>query len=213
MHIPDGLLDLKTTVATTAVTSFFLYKAFGRIKNTLEEKVVPVVASLGAFVFVLQMINFPVSAGTSGHVTGAFLLTYLLGPWMSMIVLSLVLFVQSIIFQDGGITALPANILNMAILGSLVSAMILNIFKLKNSREPEPFSNKIVIIGGCVFAVVAMAVAGALEFWASGLFELKTILILLGGSHVLIGIGEAIITLFILSFLKKLKPEILNAFH
>ena len=212
MHIPDGLLDLKTTSTTFVLSSTVLYFAIRKAKGTLEHKMVPVVASLAAFVFVIQMINFPISVGTSGHVIGAFLLTALIGPWLSTITLSLVLCVQAIVFQDGGILALPANIFNMAVCGSFVSYMVLHYFQydLVNNFK---LKNKVTVIIGSIFSVLTMALAGAVEFWSSGLFDFKMIATVLLSSHFFIGIGEGVISLIILTFLYKVKPDIINEYN
>src|SRR5680860_1201880 len=117
MHIPDGFIDTTTAAATGAVSLGALAYAVRRTDRDLGERTVPLLGVTGAFVFAAQMLNFPVAAGTSGHLLGAMLAAVLLGPWAAVIVMSVVLVVQALAMADGGITALGANILNVAILG------------------------------------------------------------------------------------------------
>lgn len=209
MHIPDGLLDLKTITGATMVSIPTLSLAVKKTRQRLQEKFIPLTAALAAFIFIAQMLNFPISPGTSGHLIGAFLLTLLLGPWMAMIALSLVLVVQAFLFQDGGLLTLPVNILNMAVIGCMVSAFYIRVLNGRFHKKTGWISG-MLIIAGCVLAVTAMAAAGAVEFWISGLFELKVISGLLIGSHILIGLIEGVITLLIVRFVMKVRPDLFN---
>src|ERR1035437_1150868 len=124
MHIPDGVLDPKTAVATGVLAVAGLGLALRVARRTLPARKVPLLGLSAAFVFAAQMLNFPVAGGTSGHLVGGVLVAALLGPSAAVIALAAVLIVQCFMFADGGITALGANIFNMGIMGSVVGWMI-----------------------------------------------------------------------------------------
>jgi cobalt/nickel transport system permease protein len=120
MHIPDGFVNAGTAVATWAASAGALGYAVRRVNQELTERQVPLMGVTAAFIFAAQMLNFTVAGGTSGHLLGGALAAILLGPWAGMLVLTSVLAVQALLFQDGGLLALGANILNMAVVGVLV---------------------------------------------------------------------------------------------
>ena len=117
MHIPDGFLDTKTIVATSALAVVGVAVAWRRVRSEVPPQRVPLLGVAAAFVFAAQMLNFPVAGGTSGHLIGATLVAILLGPGAATIVIAAVLLVQCFLFADGGILALGANVFNMALLG------------------------------------------------------------------------------------------------
>ena len=206
MHIPDGLLDTKTTVLAAAVSLPVLTYAARRVKKELDDKYIPVTAAMAAFVFIAQMINFPISAGTSGHLIGAFLLTFLIGPWLSMLTITLVLLVQAFLFQDGGILALPANILNMAVIAPLAAVLWIKLFS-----GTKSWLRHMRIVPGAIFSLVCMSFVGAMELWMSGLFEFRFISSTLVSAHLIVGLGEGFISLMIIRFVQKVKPELTYA--
>ncbi|MCL4235623.1 MAG: energy-coupling factor ABC transporter permease, partial [Deltaproteobacteria bacterium] len=112
MHIPDGFLSFPVTVATAAVGATAVSFAFRKVRAELGPAHVPLVGTTAAFVFAAQMINIPVAAGTSGHFLGATLATVLLGPAAAVVVMTLVLLIQALLFADGGVFALGANLQN-----------------------------------------------------------------------------------------------------
>ena len=118
MHIPDGFLSMATVATTYAVSAGGIGNAVRMANKKLGEKHVPLMGVLAAFIFAAQMLNFPVAGGTSGHLIGAALAAILLGPWAAVLLMSCVLIAQSLIFQDGGLLALGANIFNMGIIAS-----------------------------------------------------------------------------------------------
>src|SRR6185369_14245592 len=120
MHIPDGFLDTRTAATTAAISVCGLGFALRRVRLTLPPRRVPLLGLAAAFVFAAQMINFPVAGGTSGHLIGATLTAVLLGPSAAIVVISSVLIVQCLLFADGGILALGANILNLAMICGVV---------------------------------------------------------------------------------------------
>ena len=124
MHIPDGYLSPSTCAVLYGVAAPFWYAAFARVKRLLNTRLVPLLAVASAFCFVIMMFNVPLPGGTTGHAVGVGAATVVLGPWASMLCLSIALLIQALFFGDGGITTLGANCFNMAIVGSLVAHMV-----------------------------------------------------------------------------------------
>lgn len=121
MHIPDGFLSPPVWLAMDLVAAPAAVLAARKARKNLEESSIPLLGVMGAFVFAAQMINFPVGPGTSGHLVGTALLAYLLGPWAAVVVMTSILAIQSLVFQDGGVLALGANVWNMAVIGALAA--------------------------------------------------------------------------------------------
>ena len=116
MHIPDGFLNLPTCLGSAAVSIVALKQAVSKVGQKLDRKQVPLMGVMSAFVFAAQMLNFPIIGGTSGHLIGAALLAVLLGPWTASLIMTSILLIQGLVFMDGGISALGANLLNMAVI-------------------------------------------------------------------------------------------------
>jgi len=208
MHIPDGFLNV-TTVATTCVVSVGgVANAVRVVGKKLGEKNVPLMGVLAAFIFAAQMLNFPVLGGTSGHVIGAALAAILLGPWSAVLIMSCVLIAQSLIFQDGGLLALGANILNMGLIASFGAHYLyrLGILVLGDSRKSKLISGFI----GAWSSVFLAAVACAIELAVSGVLPLGVVLPAMAGVHALIGVGEGLITSVVLSFVLATRSDLLQ---
>src|SRR5215216_3226348 len=120
LHIPDGFLNLVVSLICWAITAITLSVAISRTNKSLGEKQVPLMGVMAAFIFAAQMINFPVAGGTSGHLLGGALAAIALGPWAAMLVMASVIGVQGLLFQDGGLVAMGANIFNMGLLTALM---------------------------------------------------------------------------------------------
>lgn len=209
MHIPDGFLSppvfISGWLAALGVLSFTLKKT----QQILKEKMVPLMGVMAAFIFAAQMFNFPVLGGTSGHLLGGVLAAVVLGPSAASIVISLVLVVQCLIFQDGGLTALGANIFNMAIIGTIASYYFYRILR-------QALFKKNILVSVFIsawFSVVLAASFCAIELSASGTSPLKIVLPAMLFVHVFIGLGEAIITTLILSFILKVRPDLIYGRH
>ena len=129
MHIPDGFLSLPLAVFLWLVSAVFIAVALRRASRDLDERALPLMGMLAAAIFAGQMLNFPVAGGTSGHLIGAALATILLGPWPAMLVMTSVVVVQALLFQDGGLLALGGNLFNMAVLAVLVSYAVYRLFQ------------------------------------------------------------------------------------
>jgi cobalt/nickel transport system permease protein len=204
MHIPDGILNNTVSITSAVCTIPVVAYAYRQAKKELSDKIIPRSAGLAAFIFVAQLINFPIGLGTSGHLTGAFLLTYIIGPWLSILVLSLVLTIQAFIFQDGGIIVLPVNIMNMAIIGCLSSYLFLTLFS-KRFADRLKGLHILRIIAGCIISLYCTSLLVSVQFWISGIMNFFTVLKILLLLNTLVGLIEGSITVLIIVFLEKVK--------
>jgi len=201
LHIPDGFLDAKTWVSAAAISAGAISYSVKKTREALSERMVPVMGVLAAFIFAAQMINFPIAGGTSGHLLGAALATVLLGPWASGLIISTVLIIQCLFFNDGGITALGGNILNMAFIGSLVAyAVYRSVSGIGGGKRWEQAA---VFLASWVSVMVA-AFAATVEVGVSGNLPVSfgVALSAMLGWHALIGIGEGLITVAVVSFVR-----------
>jgi cobalt/nickel transport system permease protein len=209
MHIPDGFLTPEVAGACAVPAACAIAYGLRRASRELDERQVPLLGVTGAFVFAAQMLNFPVAGGTSGHFLGAALAAILLGPWLAGLVLSVVLVVQAFVFADGGITALGANVFNMGVVGGLVVGGLM----LAAQRVlPKNRAALLAVAGaGAWLAVVAGAVACSVELAISGTVPLGTVLPVMLGVHMLIGAGEAVITVAAVSAVLSTRPDVVRA--
>jgi cobalt/nickel transport system permease protein len=208
MHIPDGFVNIPVAAATYVASGGSLAYAVRRTNEELGEKQVPLMGVMGAFIFAAQMLNFPVAGGTSGHLIGGALATILLGPWAGMLIMTSVLVVQALIFQDGGLVALGANVFNMGVVACLVGHYAFIWLKRLLGEGTQG-----VVISGFVAAwasVVAAAIACALELALSGTSALAVALPAMTLVHILIGIGEGLITVAVLVFLAATRRDLLQ---
>src|SRR3989338_4135856 len=207
MHIPDGFLDTKIWIGMGCISAAFIFIATRKANKTLSDKHIPLFGVMAAFVFAAQMFNFPVGGGTSGHFMGATLIAILLGPWASVLIMTTVLTVQCLIFQDGGLTALGANIFNMGVVGGFFGYYINAIIRLFVQGR------KGIFVGSFTAAwcsLVLSASCCALELSISGTAPLKIVLPAMAGVHAIIGIGEGFITVATLSLLTRVRPDLLE---
>jgi len=174
----------------------------------MGEKQVPLMGVLAAFIFAAQMLNFPIAGGTSGHFLGAALAAILLGPWAGMLIMTCVLIVQCLVFQDGGLLALGVNIFNMGIVASFIGYFVQRVVALL-----APGQRRKILLGGGLAAslsVVAASVACAFELAISGIVPLGVALPAMGGVHVIIGIAEGAITAAVLSLIMATRADLLE---
>ena len=196
MHIPDGYLSPATVIASYTLTVPLWIYGFKKLKESLNEETLPLIGGLSALSFIIMMFNIPIPGGTSGHAVGAALIAILFNPWIGFISVSLVLLIQSIIFGDGGISALAVNSIGMAFMGSFVGYYIFQIFK--NIK----FSPFIAGWSGIVVSSIFIGIMlGIQPYWTENgkplyfPFDLATTLPALVGSHILFfGIVEGIFT-------------------
>lgn len=202
MHIPDGYLNAATVAGTYALTGAAAVIASKKVKKHVDEERIPIYGVTAALIFAAQMINFPVLNGTSGHLVGGLLAALIAGPWGGFFIMASVLIVQALLFADGGITALGANIFNMAFIGSTITYFIYA-WLAKTLK-----SNNLAILVSSWLSVFLAATACTLELWISGRSLPHLIFPSMLGIHSLIGIGEAIITIGIVQALNSVRPDI-----
>ena len=207
MHIPDGFLSAPVWAAAGAVSAAAVALSGARLGKTLEEKQVPLMGVTAAFIFAAQMVNFPIAAGTSGHLGGGVLAALLLGPWAGTLVMTAVLVVQALLFQDGGITALGANVLNMGLLPCLLGFVV---YRLLRRLLAGTRGALISAFATAWLLVVLSASLAAAQLSLSGTIPLRLVLPAMAGIHALIGIGEGLITAAALAFLLRVRRDLVH---
>ncbi|MBR8840301.1 MAG: energy-coupling factor ABC transporter permease [Stigonema ocellatum SAG 48.90 = DSM 106950] len=207
MHIPDGFLNLPVILVTWIIAIGLIALALGRAQAEYQERAVPLMGVCAAFIFAAQMINFPIPGGTSGHLLGGTLAGALLGPWAGSLVMVVVFIVQGVVFQDGGLTALGANIFNMGLIGTFGGYYLYRTVRFAVGRDTLRGMVVATAIAAWTSVVVA-AVMCALELALSGTITLVVALTAMASWHVLIGIGEALITVISLSFIWRTRPDL-----
>ena len=211
LHIPDGFINAPVSLISLAIAAFFIYLALRGAKNQLDEKVAPLAGLAAVFIFAMQMINFPVAAGTSGHLIGGALAAILIGPWAGVLAVTVVLFVQALFFADGGLIALGLNVINLSVIATLGSWYI---FKLLQKILPK---NRIGFLTATAIAAYISVPLGAVGFsiqfaiGGTAAIELSKVLIAMLGVHAVIGIGEAIITVLTVSAVLSVRRDLVYA--
>jgi cobalt/nickel transport system permease protein len=205
LHIPDGFLSIMVSAVFWVITIITLGFAISKTNKALGERQVPLMGVMAAFIFAAQMINFPVAGGTSGHLLGGALAAIVLGPWAGMLVMTAVVVVQALLFQDGGLLVMGANILNMGLLTAAIG------YGLYRSVSGRPKTVKLAVAGAAAWlSVMAGALFTALQLWLSGTSQLNIVIPAMLGVHALIGLGEAFITVAALSFILQTRPDLLG---
>lgn len=206
MHIPDGFLDAKTIVATGALAAIGVSVAVRRAQRHLPPRYVPLLGLTAAFVFAAQMVNFPVAGGTSGHLVGGVLAAVLVGPSGAVVVMATVLIVQCLIFADGGVLALGANIFNLGIVGAVGGYVIYRaVYRALGHDRGRLVA--VAFAAWCSVVLSAILVAGELS--VSGVAPWSVVLPAMAGMHMLIGVGEAVITALVILAISRARPELL----
>lgn len=210
MHVPDGFLDAPTSLATGVVAAAAVAVSLRAARRELDDRTAPMAGLVATFVFAAQMINFPVGAGTSGHLMGGALAAVLVGPWTAVLCLSVVLVVQALLMADGGITAIGTNI---SLIGIVTVAVGWGVFVLLRKVLPARLS--IVAPAAAAGALLSVPVA-ALVF--TGLFaiggnapvDLTALTATMLGWHTLIGIGEAAVTGLVVASVVAARPDLVH---
>lgn len=206
LHIPDGFLSITVSFLAWVISIFMIGYALRITGKGLDERQVPMMGILAAAIFAGQMINFAVAGGTSGHLMGAALATILMGPWAAILIMTSVVSIQALIFQDGGLLVLGANIFNMAIVGVAVAHMVYT-----SMKKFVGDSKKGILLGGFSagwLSVLLAALSVALQLVISGTSPPKVAIPAMAGVHLLIGIGEGLITVGALAFLLSVRPDL-----
>ncbi|MDD1717534.1 MAG: cobalt transporter CbiM [Methanoregulaceae archaeon] len=206
MHIPDSFMPLWQGAVYWVIALVFIFLALRWAKNEMTEEKVPLIAVLAAGIFALQSFNLPVSMGTSGHLVGGALAAIVLGsPFAAVFILTLVLIVQGVLFGDGGLTTMGANILNMGVIGGFVGYY---------GFKGLMFSTKNVSVSAFIAAWLACfvpALAAGVEIWFAGMFPLEAGLITIGLYHTVIGIIEGLVTVVAINLILHVRPDVIDS--
>jgi cobalt/nickel transport system permease protein len=208
MHAPDGFLSVPIAAVMWIVTVAVLTIAVRRTNGRLDDRAVPLLGVTAAFVFAAQMFNFQVVGGTSGHLLGGVLAAVLLGPWAGTLVMACVIAVQALVFQDGGLVVMGANIVNMGVVGTLVGFFLYKALARLLGGEERARIPAAGIAAWC--SVVGGSSLMAVELASSGTTPIEIALPAMVGVHVLIGIGEAVITMAALAFIAVTRADLLR---
>ncbi len=208
MHIPDGFLSLILSLILWIISIAAIFMAIRKFSKGENSHKLPLMGVLAAAIFAGQMLNFNVVGGTSGHLLGAALATILLGPWEAVLVMTSVVSVQAIIFQDGGLLALGANIFNMAVIGVNVSYAVSQLLSKVLKKGKWALGTRGFLSGWTSIFIAALA--AGLELAISGTSPANVAVPAMAGIHALIGIGEGLITLAALVFISSTRKEMLD---
>ncbi len=208
MHIPDGFLSVLVSIFFWIISVLIVYIAIRQVSKEQDDRKLPIMGVLAAAIFAGQMLNFAIAGGTSGHLLGATLATIIVGPWAAILVMTCVVAVQAIIFQDGGLLAMGANIFNMAIIGVMVSFLLYSTFtKISRGKRWGIF------IGASMAAwstILIASLSAAMQLAISGTSPANIAIPAMAGIHAFIGIGETLITLGAVAFLIVTRPDLLT---
>ncbi|MEY2944419.1 MAG: hypothetical protein RL433_101 [Actinomycetota bacterium] len=199
MHIPDGFIDIPTSAAFGTLALAGTAIALKKAKTEVDDRTAPMAGLTAVFIFAVQMLNFPVAAGTSGHLLGGALAMVLVGPYAASLAITVVLGVQALLFADGGLTALGLNVFNLSVIAVLVSFLV---FKLMVKILPKTKSAIPLAAGIAAFVSVPISASAFTLQYAiggNGTAPVETVLIAMFSTHLLIGIGEAVITMLTVS--------------
>jgi cobalt/nickel transport system permease protein len=207
VHVPDGFFNAAVSLSTGAVAAAGVAVCLRGARRELDDRTAPMAGLVAAFVFAVQMLNFPVAAGTSGHLMGGALAAILVGPYTGVLCLAVVLLVQGVFFADGGLTALGVNITIMGIVGVLVGW---GVFRLVSRVVRGRGGVTAASFLAALASVPASALVFTLLFWIGGTapIDVTAVAAAMGGVHVLIGIGEGVITAVTVGAVLAVRPDL-----
>lgn len=208
LHAPDGFLEPWVAAATAVTAGLILARAVQASGEELGDRRIPLAGVCAAFIFAAQMLNFPVASGTTGHLLGAALAAILLGPWMGALVVSIVVVVQALVFADGGLTALGYNTLNMAIVPAFAGWALFHWFRRALPANGSGVVGASALAAGVSVVLAAMAFSLEWLFGASAPVAFDTVFGAMVGVHVLIGIGEGVVTGLVIAAVLASRPDL-----
>jgi cobalt/nickel transport system permease protein len=213
VHIPDGFIETPTALAAAAVAAGGVALCLRQARRTMDERIAPLAGLTAAYIFAVQMLNFPVAAGTSGHLLGGALAAILVGPWVGALVVSVVLVMQALLFADGGLVALGLNVINMALVTVLVGWMAFRVIR-RMTPDRVPQRRGVVLAAGIAgfLSVPAAALAFSAEYaiGGAGTFSAGSVLVAMTGVHLLIGVGEGVITALTVAAVMASRPDLVQ---
>ncbi|MFN8194511.1 MAG: energy-coupling factor ABC transporter permease [Nocardioidaceae bacterium] len=210
MHVPDGFLDAPTSVATGVVAAVGVGLALRGARRELDDRTAPMAGLVAAFVFAGQLLNFPVGAGTSGHLLGGALAAVLVGPWTGVLCVSVVLVVQSLLLADGGVTALGTNITLMALVGPLVGWLVFRLVLVALPRRVPSVVPAAAVAAFVSVVAAACAFTGLYAVGGTAPIAIGTVAVGMLGWHTLIGLGEAAITGLVVAAVLRARPDLVR---
>jgi cobalt/nickel transport system permease protein len=213
VHVPDGFINAPTSAVTGVVAAGALAVSLRGARRELDERTAPLAGLVAAFIFAVQMLNFPVAAGTSGHLLGGALAAILVGPYTGVLCVSVVLLMQGVLFADGGLTALGVNITDMAIVTTVVSYAVFRALLAVLPRKRR--SVTIASFVAALLSVPAAAVAFTVIYAIGGTTDISLgkVATAMIGVHVLIGVGEAVITALTVGAVVAVRPDLVHGAH
>jgi cobalt/nickel transport system permease protein len=208
--MPDGLINAPVSIGAGVLVAGAVAVSLKKTKGSLDSQTAPMAGLVAVFIFAAQMINFPVAAGTSGHLMGGALAAILVGPWVAVLVMTVVVGIQALVFADGGLSALGINILNMGIVTVIVGILVF-----AGLMKVLPKTKSSIVAASAIAAflsVPASAAAWVFEYALGGTatYELQTVFISVVGVHLLIGIGEAIITALTIAAIMATRADLVD---
>jgi cobalt/nickel transport system permease protein len=208
MHVPDGFIDAPVSIAAGAVAAAGVAVCLRGARRELDDRTAPMAGLVAAFVFAVQTLNFPVAAGTSGHLLGGALAAILVGPFTGALCVSVVILVQALLFADGGLTAIGVNVVDMSLITVVIGYAVF-----RGLVRLLPYSRRTVVGSAFVAAFVSVPVSalGFVGFYALGGttdVSLSTVLTAMLGVHVLIGLGEGLITALTVGSVVAVRPDL-----
>lgn len=210
MHVPDGFLDAPTSLATAGVAAVAVAVALRGARREVDDRIAPLAGLVATFVFATQMLNFPVAGGTSGHLMGGALAAVLVGPYTGLLCMTVVLAVQSLLFADGGITAMGTNVVLIGLVTVLVGYGVFRAVQLVLPRRLSMVAPAAAV--GALASVVLSAATFVGLYTVGGAvpIPLDTLLTAMVGVHALIGIGEAVITFLVVASIVAVRPDLVH---
>lgn len=206
LHIPDGFLSVLISATFWVFTLVIVGIAVNRSKKTLQDRQIPLMGIMAAFIFAAQMINFPVAGGTSGHLLGGALAAIVLGPWSGILVMTSVIALQGLLFQDGGLVVMGANIFNMGILTVMIGY---GLYATVAGQQRKGVQVAVIGVASWL-SVMASALVASIQIWLSGTSPARIVFPAMLTVHALIGVGEALITVAAFSFIRQVRPDIIE---
>ncbi|MDQ3509955.1 MAG: energy-coupling factor ABC transporter permease [Actinomycetota bacterium] len=206
MHIPDGLVDPATAVVTTAVGAGLVAYALKKSKEALDDRRIPIVGLMAAFVFAAQMVTFPIAGGTSAHLLGGAMAGILLGPWLGGLAMTVVYLVQAIGFADGGITALGANVIAVGFLPAVGGYYLFRGLTRILPGTRMSYLGSVAVVSLATTVAASALVAVFISF--GGPLPLIAFPIMVG-IHSIVGFGEALISMSVIAAVLGARPDLI----
>ena len=208
MHIPDGFINAPTSLAAGAAAASGVGVSLRRAARTLQDRQAPLAGLVAAYIFAVQMLNFPVAAGTSGHLLGGLLAAVLVGPWAGALCVAVVLIVQALLFADGGLSALGLNVVNMALVTTWGGYAVFLLLRRALPATKASVTAAAGVAAGVSVVLASLAFVAEYAIGGSGGAPVGTVFGAMVGVHTLIGIGEGIITALTVGVVLGVRPDL-----